>query len=100
MGSAFVIVSWPHTVDLKRMEELDALQQQNNLIADQLNVIIEQIHGSPMPFILIMPPLEDETEAQMVTNVDSIKYIQRTIRKLDVSLSKVSKLKTVKNPIQ
>ena len=76
--------------------ELDEQQQQNNLIGEQLGVIIEQIHGSPLPFILIMPPMEDDTEAQLVTNVDSIKYIQRTIRKLDASLSKASKLFAVK----
>jgi len=75
-------------------------QQLNNMLGEQLSTLIEQMHGRAMPFILIMPPSEESTEAQLVTNIDSVKFIQRTLRYLDNSLSKVKRLINASPAIQ
>ena len=71
---------------------MEKWQELNNMVGEQLSVIIEQMHGEKLPFILVMAPVDPDHEAQLVTNIDNIKYIQKTLRFLDESLSKVKKL--------
>lgn len=80
--------------------ELDEWQQLNNMVGEQLSALIEKMHGKELPFILIMPPTDEDIEAQLVTNIDDIPAIQRTLRYLDKSLSKVKKLQSAKIAIQ
>lgn len=94
-----VIASWPKLAERGNSME-DDLQSKNNMVGDQLQVLIEQVHGESRPFILIMPPMEDMTEAQLVTNMADIRYLQRTLRNLDQSLGKVHKLKNVERTTQ
>ena len=75
-------------------------QELNNMIGEQLSTLIEQMHGQVLPFILIMPPLDDEFDAQLVTNIANVSFIQTTLRYLDESLSKVKKLENVDSNIQ
>lgn len=74
----------------------------NNRIGQQVAELIKEMHGSKdeLPFILIMAPVDPETEAQLVTNIDSVKYLQKTLRYLDESLSKVKKLENANPPVQ
>lgn len=80
--------------------DYDEWQAANNRIGTQLSALFEQIHGTDMAFILIIPPPGDEGMAQLVTNVNSVKFIKKTLQKLEESLEKVAKLRVAANTVQ
>ena len=79
---------------------MEPWQVLNNRIGEQLSALIEQMHGTELPFILIMPPMDDDYQAQLVTNVANIPFIQATLRYLDESLAKVEELDRASNDVQ
>lgn len=79
---------------------MEEWQELNNRIGEQLITLIEGMHGKSLPFILIMPPTTDDLEAQLVTNVENIKFIRSTLKQLEKSLGKVDKLNNAYNSVQ